>query len=383
MFTKLKKIDIPIVVILVLFMGMSTMLVHSASIDHPKISISISKNLLTYLVGFVAFIVISMIDFRVWIKIAIYLYGLGIVLLVAVYLFAEATNGAKGWFPLPAGFSFQPAELVKYILIIALTAWFIRRRGDTLQLGTDLIPAVFIVLIPFVLVVIQPDLGNAVIFLGILVGMIWIGNIKYSHFLLGLVLVVGGGYLLLQLYLHNHEPIYAFLKDLGVGHWANRLDTFLFPDEASKDHKFQVENSMRAIGSGGLAGEGFLKGSLVHRNFIPFAYSDSIFVVVGEEFGFRGAAVLLLIYFILIYRMIQISIQSVHISGSYIVVGVVSMFVFQVFENVGMLIGLMPLTGITLPFISYGGTSLLINMISLGTVMSVKLHQDADPFEIK
>ncbi|MNI59933.1 Rod shape-determining protein RodA [compost metagenome] len=147
-----------------------------------------------------------------------------------------------------------------------------------------------------------------------------------------------------------------------------------------KDKKFQVENSIRAIGSGLLEGEGYLKGTSIHSNFIPLAYSDSIFVVIGEEFGFRGSALLLLIYFLLIYRMILISIQSVHLSGAYIVVGVASMFVFQIFENVGMLIGVMPLTGITLPFISYGGTSLLINMLSLGLVMSVRLHQDADPF---
>ena len=159
----------------------------------------------------------------------------------------------------------------------------------------------------------------------------------------------------------------------------DRIDTFLYPQDVSADDNYQVRNAVRAIGSGGLEGEGFLKGTSVHSNFIPFAYSDSIFVVVGEEFGFRGSAVLLLIYFLLIYRMILISIQSTQLSGAYIVVGVVSMFVFQIFENVGMMIGIMPLTGITLPFVSYGGTSLLINMLSLGLVMSVKLHQEREP----
>lgn len=377
---KLKKIDIPIVAILLLFMVISTMTVVSASVDHPKINIGANKMIILYTLGLIAFLVVSMFDYRVLLKIAVYLYMTGIVLLVAVYLFAGEVNGAKGWFKLPGGYNFQPAELVKLILIIAIAAMLSRRGGNTLELKKDVIPVVFVAVLPFILVLIQPDLGNAIIFLVILLGMFWIGNIKYTHVLLGSTIVAGSVFLLLMLYQHYHTPLYEALESLGFSHWADRIDTFLNPQSADKDKIFQVKNSIRAIGSGGLEGEGYLKGTSIHSNFIPLAYSDSIFVVIGEEFGFRGAAILLLIYFILIYRMILISIQSAHLSGAYIVVGVVSMFVFQVFENVGMLIGVMPLTGITLPFISYGGTSLLINMLCVGLVMSVKLHQDSDPF---
>jgi rod shape determining protein RodA len=157
---------------------------------------------------------------------------------------------------------------------------------------------------------------------------------------------------------------------------VGRIDTFLDPSTASQKDRYQVEQSTRAIGSGLLTGDGYLKGDSIHKNFIPVAYTDAIFVVVGEEFGFVGASVLLLVYFLLIYRMILISIQTLDLSGSYIIVGIVSMFVFQIYENIGMLIHLMPLTGITLPFISYGGTSLVINMISIGIVMSIKVHQE-------
>jgi len=376
---KLKNIDIPIVVILFAFMVTSTMMVYSASVDHPTISISITKILVLYAVGLVAFLGISLFDYRVLVKIAPYLYGIGIVSLIAVYLFGAKIHGARGWFELPGGLNFQPAELVKLILIICVTALLARREGDRLQLKRDVIPVGAAVLLPFILVLIQPDLGNAVIFIVILVGMIWIGNVKYMHVLLSIVIVAGVGYLSLTLYKHFHDALFEILKQQGFSHWMDRIDTFLYPQDVSADDNYQVRNAVRAIGSGGLEGEGFLKGTSVHSNFIPFAYSDSIFVVVGEEFGFRGAAILLLIYFMLIYRMILISIQSTHLSGAYIVVGVVSMFVFQIFENVGMMIGIMPLTGITLPFISYGGTSLLINMLSLGLVMSVKLHQDREP----
>jgi rod shape determining protein RodA len=377
---KLKKIDIPIVVILLIFMVVSTMAVYSASYEHPSISVSVSKMLILYAIGFTAFITVSLFDYRVLLKITVYMYLTGIILLVAVYLLVDEINGAKGWFQLPGGLSFQPAELVKLILIMTLAAFLSRRGGNALELKNDLIPAIVIVVVPFTLVLIQPDLGNAIIFIVILLGMLWIANIRYTQVLIGTAVVVGLGFVFLQLYGHYHDPLYAYMESKDVEHWADRIDTFLNPHTVDDDKLFQVKNSIRAIGSGRLTGDGFLQGNSIHSFLIPLAYSDSIFVVIGEEFGFRGAAILLLIYFILIYRMILISIQSVHLSGAYIVVGVVSMYVFQVFENVGMLLGLMPLTGITLPFISYGGTSLLINMLCIGLVMSVKLHQDPDPF---
>jgi rod shape determining protein RodA len=362
-------------------MTISILLVHSATLNSPRIKISIQKNVVIYLIGFIGFIFMSMVDYRALLKIHFYVYVAGIMMLIGVYFLGKEINGAKGWFRL-GNLDFQPAELMKVILIVTVAAWLYRRRGDRLDFKTDIVPVGFFVLLPFVLVLIQPDLGNAIIYLIILLGMVWIGNIKYMHVLIGLVIVVGGFELFLFLYTHYHDQIKAFLDANKSGHWLVRIDTFMNPQNASKDAAFQVNNSIHAIGSGGLGGEGYMKGSSIQSLFIPYAYSDSIFVVVGEEFGFRGTAILLLLYFILIYRMIQISLQSAQISGSYIVAGVVSMFVFQIFENVGMLIGIMPLTGITLPFISYGGTSLLINMLSLGLVMSVKLHQEQDPFSI-
>ncbi|TXK84728.1 FtsW/RodA/SpoVE family cell cycle protein [Paenibacillus sp. N3.4] len=379
MLAKLKKIDIPIVIILFAFMVISTMMVYSASIDHPKITISITKILLLYAVGMIAFLACSLFDYRVLVRIAPILYGIGIISLIAVYLFGGKINGARGWFELPGGLTFQPAEMVKLILIICVTALLAKRGGDLLRFKKDLVPVCLAVLLPFILVLVQPDLGNAIIFIVILLGMIWIANIKYSHVLLSIVIIAGVGFLFLTLYKHFHQSLFDLLKGYGFSHWMDRIDTFLYPQDVTADDNYQVKNAVRAIGSGGLEGEGYLQGTSVHSNFIPFAYSDSIFVVVGEEFGFRGSAVLLLIYFLLIYRMILISIQSTQLSGAYIVVGVISMFVFQIFENVGMMINIMPLTGITLPFVSYGGTSLLINMLSLGLVMSVKLHQEREP----
>jgi rod shape determining protein RodA len=173
-----------------------------------------------------------------------------------------------------------------------------------------------------------------------------------------------------------NTEIKDFLAEHKKIHWYERINTFVNPEEASADSKHQSMYAQIAVGSGGLSGDGYMNGKLKNGGYIPYTYSDSIFVVIGEEFGFQGAALLLLLYFLLIYRMIIIAFKCYDRRASFIVIGIVSMFVFQVFQNIGMMIGLMPITGITLPFVSYGGTSLLLNMLSIGLVFSIKAHQE-------
>ncbi len=157
-------------------------------------------------------------------------------------------------------------------------------------------------------------------------------------------------------------------------HWVERLDPWLVPEKATAKASYHTKNAKLAIASGGMMGKGFLQGTSVQSGRVPYTYADSIFVVVAEEFGFVGSSVLLLLYFILIHRMILISLECRDRAGPYLIVGIVSMLLYQIFENIGAFLGIMPLTGITLPFISYGGTSLLINMASIGLVMSIKVH---------
>jgi rod shape determining protein RodA len=380
---KIKRIDWSIILILLLFMAISTLLIYSATVSDLKYQDDglPKRNFYLYIVGFVCFFAVTFIDFRFFIKISLYLYIIGIFLVIAALLWGSALNGASGWFTLPVvHLMFQPAELMKIILIIALTAFIAKRAGAKLELIRDVLPLCVIGLVPFAVVFVQNDLGNAIIYFVILLGMFWIGNIKFKYVLIGTVLIVGVLTALYFFYTNNHDEIIKYLDAHGKSHWAGRIDTFLDPSTASEKDRYQVENSTRAIGSGMLTGDGYLKGDSIHKNFVPVAYTDAIFVVVGEEFGFIGASVLLLLYFLLIYRLILISIQTLDLSGSYIIVGIVSMFVFQIYENIGMLIHLMPLTGITLPFISYGGTSLVINMISIGIVMSIKVHQEKVSF---
>ncbi|MDF2657859.1 MAG: cell cycle protein [Paenibacillus sp.] len=380
MLDKLKRTDWSIVILMVLFMIISTLVVHSATANDPLFQGTDVKNVINYCIGFVVLFCVMLFDYRLLVKTAWYTYGIGVLLLVAVYFFGVEKNSAKSWFELPfGGFNFQPAELMKLLAIIAVAAFLARREGEPLRFWREIVPIGLIVMVPTALIVIQPDLGNAIIFIVVLIVMYWIGNIKYTHFLIGAGLIAGFIALFFYLFQLYYDPVVQYLKDNDMGQWVhriNRIHTFVDPDSASADAKYQVHNSMRAIGSGGLTGESYLQGDSIQKGFIPLPYSDSIFVVIGEEFGFVGSSVLLLLYFLLIYRMIYISIQSQNRAGSYIIIGIVSMYVFQVFENIGMMIGIMPLTGITLPFISYGGSSILINMMAVGIVVSVHAHPE-------
>lgn len=385
MLAKLKRIDWLIVVVLLGFMGISYFLIESAIYKNPEYQYSGlgQKTLLFYGIGFVAHFAAAFFNYRWLTKVWYLFYALGLGLLIAVRYYGVMFNGARSWFYILDGrFTFQPAELMKVILIIAIAGFLAYRKGEPLRLIKDVVPVGAISFIPFALVLMQPDLGNAIIYVVIVIGMLWIGNLRYSVVIIGLLIgaLLMSGFL--YAYYNYHDEIDAFLTEKESAHWLDRVDAFLKPDEVSSDLRYHVENAMTAIGSGGLLGDGYKQGNSIHNWTVPFPFSDSVFAVLGEEFGFVGAALLLLLYFLLIYRMIYAAIQSEDLIGSLIITGIVSMLVFQIFENVGMLMDIMPLTGITLPFISYGGSSVLINMICLGIVQSIRLYpqKPASPY---
>ncbi|WP_152391718.1 FtsW/RodA/SpoVE family cell cycle protein [Paenibacillus guangzhouensis] len=376
MLNKFKKLDWPIIIILGIFMVISIFVIKSATFSDPKFVGSHFKMMYFYIGGFAIMLGVSLVDYRLLLKGWIYFYGLGVALLIAVFFLGAKINGAVGWFKLPGGLQFQPAELMKLAIIVMVAYLMGRRTGDPLRFRGDVIPIGFLTFIPFLLVLIQPDLGNAIIYVVILLGMFWIGNVRYTHVVIGLGAVLAAMFLFVFLFNTFNQDIKDYLQAKDKIHWYQRINTFMNPDSATEDEKHQSNNAMIAIGSGGLTGEGYMQSESIKKKFVPYPYSDSIFVVIGEEFGFQGASVLLLLYFLLIYRMILIAFQCYDQRGAYIIIGIVSMFVFQIFENIGMMIGIMPITGITLPFISYGGTSLLLNMLCIGIVLSVKIYQE-------
>lgn len=374
MFNKVKQIDWVIVFILTALMFISYFIIHSAT-SHTILYAGFEKTQLMYFcMGFVVVFMMVFINYRIFLKFWWLFYAIGVISLVLILVIGQEKNGAQGWFQI-ASVSVQPAEVVKIFLIIGIAFLLGRKQGEQLQFFKDIIPIGVFSLVPFALVMAQPDLGNAIIYFVIVLGMLWMGNVKYWHTLVGIGILVGAIALFLFVFTNFNDEIKQFFEEQNKGHWYQRINTFVHPDEATYDARMQSENSQEAIGSGGLSGQGYLKGTMKNGGFIPYMYSDSIFVVVGEEFGFQGAAILLLLYFVLIYRMIIVAYNCKDRRAAYIIIGIVSMFVFQIFQNIGMSIGIMPITGITLPFISYGGTSLMLNMFSIGLVFSIRAHQ--------
>ncbi|OMD68581.1 cell cycle protein [Paenibacillus odorifer] len=382
MLQKFKRIDKVIVTVLIMLMVISIFSIYSVTngrITPPmKLDGFHLQMLKYYILGFVVFIVLAFVDFKIFVKHALYIYLLGLVLLVSVSFIGKVENGAQLGLEI-GGLRFQPAELFKLVLILFLSSILIRKQGSTLTFWKGIVPLTILTFIPFGIVIMQNDLGNALSYIVILIGLLWIGNIKLSHALIGLLIVGGIGLAGILSYINYHDEAVKFFEGIGKDHLVERFDPWLVPDLATDKASYHTKNAKIAIASGGMSGEGYMQGSSVQNNRVPYTYSDAIFVQIAEEFGFVGSALLLLLFFILLHRMILIALESKERSGPFLIIGITAMLLYQILENVGAFIGLMPLTGITLPFISYGGTSLLINMASMGVVMSVHLYgQDVE-----
>lgn len=378
MLQRFKRIDGITVIVLLLLMGISILSIYSVTHSGDDKGMHIQM-LQYYGAGFVVFFGLSLFDYRLLVKYALYIYILGIIILVLVSLFGTVKFGARAWLQV-GSFSFQPAELFKLILILALSSLLVRLGRSQLRFWRDVAPLSLVALLPFGIVILQNDMGNALSFVVILVGLLWIGRIKTSHALIGLLIAGGAFGAFVYSYINYHEKTTDFLSaTIGREHFIKRFDPWLVPERASSDDSYQTRNARIAIGSGGLSGEGYLKGNSVQSGKIPVLYSDAIFAQIAEEFGFIGAAVLLLLFFVLIHRMILFALECKDKAGPFLIIGIIAMLMYQILENIGAYIGLMPLTGITLPFISFGGTSILINMASMGIAMSVHLYgQDVE-----
>lgn len=302
-------------------------------------------------------IVISLryIDYKLWLKIAPYFYLGSLILLGATLVIASPIKGARRWLYL-GGFNFQPSELAKLALILELSAIISSKKREWNNLLLFAVCLV-ITLIPSFITALQPDLGTALIFIFISVCVIFISglHIKYllSLAILGLVSIpLAWDY---------------FLKD----YQKERILTFLEPTRDPLGAGYHIIQSRLAIGSGGLFGYGFLNGPQNRLKFIPEQHTDFIFSLIGEEFGFIGALIVVVLFIILFILGLYISFKSDTESGTFIGVGIVSMLSIHTFINIGMTIGLLPVAGIPLPFISYGRSFLIVNMIGIGILSSI------------
>ncbi|MDR0267519.1 FtsW/RodA/SpoVE family cell cycle protein [Paenibacillus sp.] len=363
----ISKLDKSTLFIVLCLVSIGTIAIYRAT-DGTRLEGLYKSNIYLFIAFCIPTLGLTIFDYRILLgKLSYLFYGIGIAMLVVVKFAGENINGAARWLSI-GPFQLQPSELAKIFTVLLIAHLLGKREGRKLRFVQDLLPIFLVFLPPFILIMGQPDLGTALVFVGILLSMLWIGNIRSSYMIMFIVAVILIISTVLWLYYANYDLLSKIVKP----HQMSRIETYLDPTR-DPDKSWHVKNAMKAIGTGGLSGG---DGSYIQRGFIPYVYSDSIFVVIGEEFGFLGSSVLLLFFLLLVYRMVHIAMESKVRAGSYLVIGFIGMVIFQVSVNIGMHIGILPLTGISLPFISYGGSSLLTNMIAIGLVLSVNAHRD-------
>jgi rod shape determining protein RodA len=322
-------------------------------------------------IGFFLLILLSILNYRWLARWQIYMYGFTLLLLLLTLVIGHGneTVGANRWIQLPF-FRLQTSELAKILLIVCL--------GAVLAEGVELrhrfrfvILCVVYTLVPAALVYLQPDLGTALVFFSVLVVMLVVWGIRMRHLgiLAGAAAVVG------VVVLRLIPAVFGIhiLKDYQI----QRLTVFLNPEADLSAAGYQLSQSKIAIGSGMFAGKGYLQGTQTHLNFLPAHHTDFIFAVIGEELGFVGSMLLLALFVVIIWRAFRIARMSEEIYGSLIAAGVAGMIAFQVFVNVGMTIGIMPVTGIPLPFVSFGSSALVVFLMAIGLLESVHVHSVA------
>ncbi len=368
---KLIKFDKTIFILLIMFAIISIMTIGSAQKLLPdSMNYLMSKQIIWYIVGFILLLVIVIKGHNIILKNAWFLYIIGVILLILLLFFGTTINEAKCWFTIPGIGTFQPSEFMKIILII-VNAKMITDFNENYENPTIsqefffLLKVMFVVLIPSILTFLQPDTGVVLIYIIITIVMLFIGGIRYRWFFL-LFLIVGiiiGTILII--YFSNKD---LFIKLFGSSFFL-RVDRLL---DWSNKSGYQLENGLTAISSGGFTGYGLYNTPI----YFPEPQTDFIFAVYASNFGFVGSSILLILILIFDLKIIAIANNSKKNTSKYILAGIIGMLLYQQLQNIGMTFGLIPITGITLPFISYGGSSLLSYMIMMGIVLSITVENN-------
>jgi rod shape determining protein RodA len=360
-FSSFRDFDWTLLILVTLISLISVLEIKSATL-HTKFHGFGEKQIVFLLVGLLLMFLISFIDYHRLVDIAPWAYGIGLVSLVAVKLVGTKVMGARRWINLGAGIHFQPSEWVKLILIVAVARYFWGLAGRDLS-WTDIGKAFVMVCVPMALVLVQPDLGTALTYFPVLVAGLFLGGIRARQvaiLLLGFALLIGGAWM--------------SGKRLKPYQMA-RLTSFVDPGSDPRGAGYQILQSKIAVGAGGLWGKGTNQGTQTQGDFLPIPYTDFIFAAFCEEHGFVGGMGILLLYFLILTRLIQNAQQASDMPGTFIIMGVVAVILFQIVVNIGMVVGLMPVTGIPLPLMSYGGSSILFTILALGIVMNIRMRR--------
>ncbi len=355
---KLRKIDWLILICALMLCGVGLIALFSASYDSDLDEFRKQAIWMGISIGIM--IIVMFIDYKILIKLSPILYGISIIALIAV-LFTKPINGARSWFNIKDGlFSFQPAEMAKVfiILFVAYVISLIQREGRN---EINRIPKLAIILatigVTVVLIIVEPDYGTAAAYILAFLLMIFVAGIDKKYIIIAVAIVTIGVPLAYNFFLPAHAK--------------QRIDTFLHPESDPRGSGYNVLQSKLAIGAGQITGMGVLEGNQTQLGYLYPKTTDFIFSVIGEEMGFVVAGGVILLNVIIITRAIQIAKGIKDEAGAYVAIGIAGIFLFHTLENIGMTMGLLPITGVPLLFVSYGGTSMMTSFICIGVLLNI------------
>lgn len=353
-------------VAVVLLLVIGTLLVYAATKSWYKglgldPEYYLKRHVINIVIGTFLALSATLIDYRLIRAYTPILWGAGVLGLIAVLIpgIGSTVNGARAWISLPGGFQIQPAELVKISIIIGISVILSEGVHDREEpKNKTVVQALMVAAFPIFLILLQPDMGTVIIISASVLTIVAVSGAS-SRWLVGLLLVaVLGGFTAVQV---------GVLSDYQV----KRLQSFVNPAADPQQSGYQLRQSRITVGSGGVLGKGLFNGPQTNGRFVPEQHTDFIFTVAGEELGFAGSSLILILYLIILLRGFRIARRSQDLFGRLVCIGVVSWFAFQAFENIGMTMGLMPMTGVPLPFVSYGGSSMFANLIGIGLLQNI------------
>jgi rod shape determining protein RodA len=360
----LKYLDFTIIGVVATLICIGLLMVYSTTRDNATLTQGhqfrlVERQLMAVIIGSVIGFLLLFADYRISDRMSQLLYGLNLLILFLVLTPLGTTrNGAQSWL-----FGFQPAEFAKIILIITLGKYLSEK--ESLNSFYNFIGPFFFLLPPLILILLQPDLGTALVFIFFFLTMLYVAGApgwKIS------AIILAGVFVIVIIFLAHHffgTPL--FIKEYQVA----RLTSFINPERDPKGSGWNVRQAVIAVGSGQFFGKGLFRGSQGRLGYLPENYTDFIFAVLAEETGFVGTFIVLFLYFTLVWRGFRIGFQAKDKTGSIIATGIVSMFLFHILENVGMNIGIMPITGIPLPFLSFGGSAMIANIVAISILSNI------------
>ncbi|MDB5084969.1 MAG: mrdB 1 [Bacilli bacterium] len=371
-----RDFDFTMLVVLVCISFFSLLSVYSATHNNPDLSKVFSHELVWQFMSYAGLAVIIGIDYRRY-RGRLQWIGYGIMILLSIAVFkAPAVKGAHSWISL-GSFQLQPSEFIKIFIIMTIADFMAKQKENERPFSwLQFLVITVITFVPFVLVYKQPALGQALVIVSIWATLLLLFlRPKILVVTLTAVTVLTSGFFICahlfptqSMYFVDHKlPLQSYQK--------NRIRVFIDPTLDPTNRGYQVDQAKIAVGSGELFGQGLLKGSQTQDGWVPEQQTDFIFSAIAEEFGFIGSSLLIFCFFVLLYRMMRIAAKCGDYFGIFFIYGVMGMFMFQIFENIGMNLVITPSTGITLPFVSYGGSSLLTNFILMGMVFSIGLRR--------